>query len=108
MIDLDGTPNKTSLGANAILGVSLATLIASSMSENIPLYKRISNLISDDSKYILPVPMLNIMNGGAHAINSTDFQEFMVAPVGEKHLEKQYQKECWSNLNYLILGYLQM
>ena len=104
MIDLDGTDMKQNLGANAILGVSLATLIASSMSENIPLYKRISNLISDDSKYILPVPMLNIMNGGAHAINSTDFQEFMVAPIGFETFREAIRagSEIYSTLGKIL------
>jgi enolase len=104
MIDLDGTDMKQNLGANAILGVSLATLIASSMSENIPLYKRISDLINHDSKYILPVPMLNIMNGGAHAVNSTDFQEFMVAPIGFETFKEAIRagSEIYSTLGKIL------
>jgi len=104
MIDLDGTDMKQNLGANAILGVSLATLIASSMSENIPLYKRISDLINHDSKYILPVPMLNIMNGGAHAVNSTDFQEFMIAPIGFETFKEAIRagSEIYSTLGKIL------
>jgi len=82
MIEIDGTEKKENLGANAILGVSLAALIASSKSEKINLYERISNITESKKKFTLPVPMLNIMNGGAHAVNSTDFQEFMIIPAG--------------------------
>tara|TARA_B110000438_G_scaffold26129_1_gene24755 strand:+ start:7375 stop:8661 length:1287 start_codon:yes stop_codon:yes gene_type:complete len=104
MIDLDGTDMKQNLGANAILGVSLATLIASSMSENIPLYQRVSDLISGDSKYTLPVPMLNIMNGGSHAVNSTDFQEFMITPVGFETFKEAIRagSEIYSTLGKIL------
>jgi len=78
MITLDGTANKSSLGANAILGVSLAVAKAAAMEQGKPLY---SHLCNSDS-YILPIPMMNILNGGAHADNGIDFQEFMVMPVG--------------------------
>ena len=78
MITLDGTANKSSLGANAILGVSLAVAKAAAMEQGKPLY---SHLCSSDS-YILPIPMMNILNGGSHADNGIDFQEFMVMPVG--------------------------
>jgi enolase len=77
MIDLDGTPNKSKLGANAILGVSLATAKAAAQSMRIPLYRYIGGT---NAKY-LPVPMMNILNGGKHADNNVDFQEFMIVPV---------------------------
>ena len=78
LIDLDGTENKANLGANAILGVSLATIHAISNSSGIPLYQYISNITN--STMSLPVPMFNILNGGSHASNSTDIQEFMIIP----------------------------
>ncbi|MDP6923245.1 MAG: phosphopyruvate hydratase [Candidatus Scalindua sp.] len=78
MIDLDGTDNKSNLGANAILGVSIAIARAAASSLNKPLYSYIGN--SDD--YIIPVPMMNIINGGEHADNNLDIQEFMIMPVG--------------------------
>ena len=78
MIDLDGTPNKSALGANAILGVSMAAACAAAQSEGKPLYEH----LGEDGAVTLPVPMLNIINGGAHAAGSTDFQEFMVVPAG--------------------------
>ena len=82
MIDLDGSEEKKNLGANAILGVSLAVLSASSKAEGLEIYEKIAELSDEKKPSLLPVPMLNIMNGGAHAINSTDFQEFMIAPMG--------------------------
>ncbi len=78
MLDLDGTENKGKLGANAILAVSLAVAKAAAADLNLPLYRYLGGVYSR----ILPVPMLNILNGGKHAVNSTDFQEFMVMPVG--------------------------
>jgi enolase len=78
LIALDGTPNKGKLGANAILGVSLAAAHASAASYEMPLYRYLGGV----GARILPVPFFNILNGGKHAVNSTDFQEFMVAPVG--------------------------
>jgi enolase len=78
MIELDGTPNKAKLGANAILGVSLAIAKAGAMDAGLPLYRYIGGV----SANTLPVPMMNILNGGSHADNSIDFQEFMVMPVG--------------------------
>ena len=77
MIKLDGTENKSRLGANAILGVSLAIAHASAKVSNHPLYKT----FSDDDKFLLPIPMMNILNGGSHANNSVDIQEFMVMPI---------------------------
>ncbi len=78
MIDLDGTPNKSRLGANAILGVSLAVAKAAAESSELPLYK----YIGGPNAHILPVPMMNIINGGAHADNPIDMQEFMILPIG--------------------------
>ena len=78
LIALDGTPNKARLGANAILGVSLAVAKAAANCKNAPLYR----YVGGTSARILPVPMMNIVNGGAHADNPIDFQEFMVMPVG--------------------------
>jgi enolase len=78
MIQLDGTPNKGRLGANAILAVSLAVARASATSKRMPLYR----FLGGDAVCLLPVPMMNILNGGVHADNSVDFQEFMIAPFG--------------------------
>ncbi len=78
LIDLDGTPNKASLGANAILGVSLAVARAGANFLDVPLYRYLGGAAAS----LLPVPMLNILNGGKHASGSTDFQEFMIVPVG--------------------------
>ncbi len=78
MIDLDGTPNKSRLGANAILGVSLAVARASAEEAGLPLYRYVGGSFAS----LLPVPMMNIINGGAHADNPIDIQEFMIMPVG--------------------------
>ena len=77
LIDLDGTPNKSRLGANAILGVSLACAKAAALAMGLPLYR----YIGGDDAHTLPVPMMNILNGGAHATNNVDIQEFMIMPV---------------------------
>eukprot|EP01001_Neometanema_parovale_P005226 NODE_1832_length_1590_cov_205.988412_g1745_i0.p1 GENE.NODE_1832_length_1590_cov_205.988412_g1745_i0~~NODE_1832_length_1590_cov_205.988412_g1745_i0.p1 ORF type:complete len:432 (+),score=133.99 NODE_1832_length_1590_cov_205.988412_g1745_i0:61-1356(+) len=81
MMELDGTPNKSKLGANGILSVSLACCRAAAMVKGVPLYKHIGDL-HGNSKFQLPVPMANIVNGGKHADNKIDFQEFMVIPLG--------------------------
>jgi enolase len=78
MIDLDGTPNKARLGANAILGVSMAVAKAAAKALNLPLYQYLGGFNAKE----LPVPMMNILNGGKHADNTVDFQEFMILPVG--------------------------
>ena len=78
LIELDGTPNKGRLGANALLGVSLAAAHAAAAAEGLPLYRYLGGA----SAHILPVPLVNILNGGKHAVDSTDFQEFMIAPIG--------------------------
>jgi enolase len=82
MIALDGTPTKSRLGANALLGVSMAALKADAARSGVPLYAHIATLAGTGTKYTLPVPMMNILNGGAHADTNVDFQEFMVMPVG--------------------------
>lgn len=84
MIDLDGTENKEVLGANAILAVSLAVAKAQAISSGIPLYAHIAELNGTPGQYSMPVPMMNIINGGEHADNNVDIQEFMVQPVGAK------------------------
>ena len=81
MIALDGTPTKSELGANAILGVSMAACRAEAAAKGLPLYRHIANLYGNQT-LTLPVPMLNVLNGGAHADTSVDFQEFMVMPLG--------------------------
>jgi enolase len=78
MLELDGTPNKSKLGANAILGVSLAVAKAAAEAAGLPLYRYLGGV----NAHVLPVPMMNIINGGSHADNSIDFQEFMIMPVG--------------------------
>ena len=82
MIELDGTPNKGRLGANAILGVSLAAAKAAAADSDQPLYRYLAELYGGGEPTLLPVPMMNVLNGGAHADNSVDFQEFMVVPAG--------------------------
>src|SRR5687767_3658780 len=78
LIELDGTPNKSRLGANAILGVSLAAARAAAAEVGAPLWR----YLGGEAAHVLPVPMMNVLNGGAHADNSVDFQEFMIVPVG--------------------------
>ncbi len=78
LIELDGTENKSRLGANAILGVSMAACRAGAKANNVPLYK----YLSFDSNYVMPIPMMNILNGGSHADNTVDIQEFMIFPIG--------------------------
>ena len=87
MCALDGTPDKSNLGANAILGVSLAVARAAAASLGLPLYR----YLGGPSARVLPVPMFNILNGGRHAADSTDFQEFMVMPVGAESFARALQ-----------------
>jgi enolase len=84
MIDLDGTPNKGKLGANAILGVSLAVAKAAAKESKQPLYRYLGGV----NAHVLPVPLMNILNGGSHADNSIDFQEFMIMPVGAESFKE--------------------
>lgn len=103
MIDLDGTENKGKFGANAILGVSLAFAHAVAKSKNIPLYQYFGE-ISGNTEYRLPVPMMNILNGGQHAANSTDLQEFMIMPVGAPSFKEalRYGAEVFHNLKKIL------
>ncbi len=87
MLALDGTPTKSKLGANSILGVSMAVAHAAAASSDLPLYAYLGGVHA----HVLPVPMMNIMNGGKHAVGSTDFQEFMVMPVGAKSFREAVQ-----------------
>src|SRR4029079_8322207 len=85
LIELDGTPNKSRLGANALLGVSMATTHAVAAARGLPLFEYIASLVPAEARTggpTLPVPMMNILNGGAHADTNIDFQEFIVMPVG--------------------------
>jgi enolase len=96
MIDLDGTENKGRLGANAILAVSLATAKAAAMERELPLFQYIGGV----NAHVLPVPMMNVVNGGAHAKNSIDFQEFMVMPIGAATFSEALQ---WGTETYHAL-----
>lgn len=88
MIDLDGTENKSKFGANAILAVSLANAKAAAASKGLPLYAHIAELNGTPGVYSMPLPMMNIINGGEHADNNVDIQEFMIQPVGAKTLRE--------------------
>jgi enolase len=102
MIDLDETPNKSRLGANAILGVSLAVADAASKCLNIPLWRYVGGV----NAKVLPVPMMNIINGGAHADNNVDLQEFMIVPAGAESLAHALQMgaEVFHNLKKVLKG----
>jgi enolase len=102
LIELDGTPNKSRLGANAILGVSLATAHAVAISAEMPLYL----YLGQEDICTLPVPMLNILNGGKHAAGSTDFQEFMVVPVGVESFSEALRMatEIYHSLQKVLAG----
>ncbi|OAT25199.1 phosphopyruvate hydratase [Proteus myxofaciens] len=88
MIDLDGTENKSKFGANAILAVSLANAKAAAAAKGMPLYEHISDLNGTHGQYSMPLPMMNIINGGEHADNNVDIQEFMIQPVGAPNLKE--------------------
>jgi len=102
MLELDGTPNKAQLGANAILGVSLATAWASANYLGIPLYTYLGGPLGRT----LPVPLMNILNGGRHAQNSTDFQEFMIAPAGAESYSEalRWGSEVYAALKKVLSG----
>lgn len=104
MIDLDGTPNKASLGANAILAVSLAAAKAAAIENKMPLYAHIAKLNGGAGTYSLPVPMMNIINGGEHADNNVDIQEFMVQPVGAGSFSEalRYGAEIFHSLKSVL------
>ena len=101
MIELDGTHNKSNLGANAILGVSLAVAHAGALSKSMPLYQY---LRESQGNYLLPLPMMNILNGGSHADNSVDIQEFMVVPAGASSFSEALQMgtEIFHNLKSVL------
>ena len=88
MLDLDGTPFKKNLGANSILAISLAVAKAGALAKNVPLYAHIADLNGTSGVYSMPLPMMNIINGGAHAAWSMDMQEFMIQPVGAKTVKE--------------------
>lgn len=88
MIELDGTENKSKFGANAILAVSLANAKAAAAAKGMPLYEHIAELNGTPGKFSMPLPMMNIINGGEHADNNVDIQEFMIQPVGAKSLKE--------------------
>jgi enolase len=100
LCDLDGTPNKSNLGANAILGASMAVAHAAARSLNLPLYRYIGGV----NAHVLPVPMMNIINGGSHADNSLDIQEFMIMPVGAESFAHALQMgaEIFHHLKQLL------
>lgn len=100
MLRLDGTDNKSNLGANAILGVSLACAKAASLAYEMPLYRYLGGIVANT----LPVPMMNIINGGAHADNNIDFQEFMIAPIGASSFQEAIRmgSEVFHNLKKVL------
>jgi len=104
MIEADGTPNKSKLGANAILAVSMAAARAAAAAARLPLYKYLARYSGDTSANTLPVPMMNILNGGAHADNSVDAQEFMVMPLGAPsfHEALRWGVEVFHNLKSVL------
>jgi enolase len=104
MIELDGTQNKGQVGANAILGVSLATARAAAADARLPLYRYLAQLAGTAREPVMPVPMMNIVNGGAHANNSLDIQEFMILPVGAPSFREalRYGAEVFHALRQLL------
>ena len=95
MLALDGTPNKAKMGANAILGVSLAVSKAGAASKKVPLYKHYADLAGNDlEQYTMPVPCFNVINGGSHAGNKLAFQEYFVIPTGAKSFSEAMQIGC--------------
>ncbi|MTI13333.1 phosphopyruvate hydratase [Sansalvadorimonas verongulae] len=104
MIELDGTENKTNLGANAILAVSLAAAKAAASAKDMPLYAHIAEINGTAGQFSMPVPMMNILNGGEHADNNVDIQEFMIQPVGAKDFKQALQmgSEIFHNLKKVL------
>ena len=107
MIELDGTDNKGRLGANAILGVSLAAARAAALLENRPLYSYLAHLYGEPDPSLLPLPMMNVLNGGSHADNSVDFQEFMVMPAGAETFSEclRIGTEVFHSLKKILSGH---
>ncbi len=106
LIELDGTPNKGKLGANAILGVSMAFSHAMAKSLDIPLYQYFKDISGTKEKMRLPVPLMNVLNGGKHAENSTDLQEFMIVPLGAPSFKEalRYGAETFHALKKILSG----
>jgi enolase len=106
LIELDGTPNKGKLGANAILGVSMAFAHAMAASKKIPLYQYFKDMSGAKEKMSLPVPLMNVLNGGKHAENSTDLQEFMIVPLGAPTFKEalRYGAETFHALKKILSG----
>lgn len=105
LIELDGTENKSKLGANAILSVSMAVTKAAAKSENLPVYKYIATLFGNQTEeFLMPIPMMNVLNGGKHAIGSSDIQEYMIMPVGAPSLVEavRYGAEVFHNLGKIL------
>lgn len=90
MLEIDGTPNKSKLGANAILGVSLSVCRAGAGAKGVPLYKHIQE-ISNTKELVMPVPAFNVINGGSHAGNNLAMQEFMILPVGASSFSEAFR-----------------
>jgi enolase len=104
LINLDGTPNKGRLGANALLGVSMALAKANAAAHGLPLYKHAAALYGGAAGSVLPAPMMNILNGGAHADSSVDFQEFMVMPLGARTFSDAVR--CGAEIFHTLRGIL--
>merc|ERR1719331_2503978 len=104
MMELDGTPNKSKLGANAILGVSMAAAKAGAEAKGVPLYQHIADLAGNTGPMVLPVPCFNVINGGSHAGNKLAFQEYFIIPVGAKSFKEAMRigAECYHNLKKII------
>ena len=104
MCEIDGTPNKSNLGANAILGVSMAVAKAAAEAKGVPLYRHIASLAGNEGKMVLPVPCFNVINGGSHAGNKLAFQEYFIIPVGAETFKEAVQigAECYHTLKGII------
>jgi len=104
MCKADGTPNKSKLGANAILGVSMAACKAGAEAKGLPLYRWVASLAGNDGKMVLPVPCFNVINGGSHAGNKLAFQEYFIIPVGAENFKEAMRigAECYHNLKSII------
>ncbi|MBN2306968.1 phosphopyruvate hydratase [Candidatus Peregrinibacteria bacterium] len=104
LIDMDGTPNKGKLGANAILGVSLAVSRVAAMEEGLPYYQYLGSLGNNPQPSLMPTPMMNVLNGGKHAIKSTDIQEFMILPIGASSFKEalRYGAETFHALKKIV------
>ncbi|HCC68148.1 TPA: phosphopyruvate hydratase [Patescibacteria group bacterium] len=110
MIALDGTENKSNLGANAILSVSMACVRVAALSKGIPMYEYVAGMFGNSTEeYEMPVPMINVLNGGKHAPGASDIQEYMFMPIGAKNIEEavRWGSECFDHLGYILkeMGY---